>query len=178
MTINLLKQILLNRVHNLYNTNIGLEFETADVYLFDNRIAVTLKKNEIIGVNIFEIKLINYTLEFDGGEADIESNNNQTVFELEQLIRKTFYLGKNIKLFANMKKINKNNYIKIFEKFQMVYKNIDKQYSMCEMIERKYEVTVRDKSFIFVGKFFNGWNINRLKDYVGTCVGNRKTIFI
>jgi cell fate (sporulation/competence/biofilm development) regulator YmcA (YheA/YmcA/DUF963 family) len=136
-----------------------------------------LKKNEIIGANIFEVKLINYTLEFDGGEADIESNNNQTVSELEQLIRKTFYLGKNVKLFANMKKVNKNNYIKNFQKFQMVFKNIDKQYSMCEMIERKYEVTVRDKSFIFIGNFFNGWNINGLEDYVGTCVGNRKNNF-
>jgi hypothetical protein len=98
-----------------------------------------LKKNEIIGVNTFEIKLINYTFEFDGGETDMESNNNITVFELEQQLRENFCLGKNVKLFANMKKINKQNYIKNFEKFQLVYKTIDKQYSMCEMIDRQFK---------------------------------------
>jgi hypothetical protein len=45
------------------------------------------------------------------------------------------------------------------------------------MIERKYEVTVRDKSFNFVGRFFNGWNINGLEDYVGICMGNRQNNF-
>jgi hypothetical protein len=48
---------------------------------------------------------------------------------------------------------------------------------MCEMIERKYGITVRDKSFNFIGRFFNGWNINGLEDYIGTCVGNRKNNF-
>jgi hypothetical protein len=96
----------------------------------------------------------------------MESNNNLT-----------FYLGKNVKLFANMKKINKQNYIKNLEKFQMIYKNIDRQFSLCEMIERKYEVTVRGKSFNFIGRFFNGWNINRLEDYVGTYMGNRNNNF-
>jgi hypothetical protein len=71
-----------------------------------------------------------------------------------------------------MKKVNKSYYIKKFKKFQMLYKNIDKQYSKCEMIEIKYEVTKGDKSFIFIGKFFNGW-----EDYIGTCVGNRKNNF-
>jgi hypothetical protein len=155
----------------------GLEFENADGYLFDNRKAATLKKNEVIGVNIFEVKLINYVFEFDGGEADMESNNNLTVYELEQQVRETFCLGKNVKLFSNMKKINKNTYIKNFDKFQMVFKNIDGQFSMCEMIERKYEITVRDKSFNFIGRFFNGWNINGLEDYIGTCVSNRKSNF-
>jgi hypothetical protein len=136
--------------------NIGLEFETTEGLLFDNRIAATLKKNEIISVNIFEIKLINYIFEFDGGEADLKSNNNLTISEFEQQIRKIFNLGKNVKLFSNMKKVNKNMYIKNFEKFQLVIKDINKQFSMCEMIERKYEITVRDKSFIFIGRFFNG----------------------
>jgi hypothetical protein len=86
--------------------------------------------------------MINYTFEFDGGEADMESNNNLTVYELEQQIRETFCLGKNVKLFANKKKINKYTYIKFFDKFQMVFKNIDKQFSMCEMKERKYEEDV------------------------------------
>jgi hypothetical protein len=89
-----LKQLLFERIHKLYDINIGLEFENADIYIFDNRIAATLKKNEIIGVNIFEIKLINYTFEFDGGEADMESNNNITVHELEQQLMKTSVLGK------------------------------------------------------------------------------------
>jgi hypothetical protein len=111
--------------------NIGLEFENAVGYLFDNKIAATLKKKEIIVVNVFEIKLINYIFEFDGSEADMESNNNLTVYELQQQIRETFNLGKNVKLFANMKKVNKNMYIKNFEKFQMVYKNIDRQFSLC-----------------------------------------------
>jgi hypothetical protein len=71
MSVNLFKQILFNRVHGFYKTNIWLEFETANGYIFDNIIAATLKKNEIIGVNVFEIKLINYTLEFDGGEAEL-----------------------------------------------------------------------------------------------------------
>jgi hypothetical protein len=35
-----------------------------------------LKKNEIISVNVFEIKIINYIFEFDGWEADLESSNN------------------------------------------------------------------------------------------------------
>jgi hypothetical protein len=76
-----------------------------------------------------------------------------------------------------MKKINKQNYIKNYEKFQMVYKNLDNQYSMCEMIDRKFEVIVRDKSYNFIGRFFNGWDINGLEDYIGTCVGNRKNNF-
>jgi hypothetical protein len=59
-----------------------------------------------------------------------------------------------------MKKVNKNMCIKIFDKFQLVFRNIDKQFSMCEMIERKYEVTIRDKSFNFIGRFSNGWNID------------------
>jgi hypothetical protein len=84
MTINILKQLIFDRVHKLYYTNIGLEFENADGYIFDNRIAATLKKNEVIGVNIFEVKLINHIFEFDGGEADMESNNNLTIYELEQ----------------------------------------------------------------------------------------------
>jgi hypothetical protein len=168
MTINILKQLIFDRVHKLYDTNIGLEFESADGYLFDNKICATLKKNEIIGVNVFE---------FDGGEADMENNNNLTVYELKQQIRETFCLGKNVKLFSNMKKINKYTYIKNFDKFQMVFKNIDKQFSMCEMIERRYEVIVRDKSFNFGGRFFNDWNITGLEDYIGTCVGNRKNNF-
>jgi hypothetical protein len=178
MTIITLKQLLFDRIHKSYDTNIGLEFENADGYIYDNRIAATLKKNEIIGVNTFEIKLINYTFEFDGGEADMESNNNITVYELEQQLRENFCLGKNVKLFANMKKINKQNYIKNYEKFQLVYKTIDKQYSMCEMIDRQFEVIVRDKSYNFVGRFFNGWDINRLEDNVGTYMGNRKNNFI
>jgi hypothetical protein len=96
MTINNLKQLVFDRIHKLYDTNIGLEFENADGLLFDNRIAAMLKKNEVIGVNIFEVKLINYVFEFDGGEAEMESNNNLTVHQLEQQVRETFYLGKNI----------------------------------------------------------------------------------
>jgi hypothetical protein len=59
----------------------------------------------------------------------------------------------------------------------MVHKNMGNQYSMCEMIDRKYEVIVRDKSYNFVGRFFNGWDINGLDDYVGICMGNRKNNF-
>jgi hypothetical protein len=59
MIINILKQLIFDRLHELYDMNIGLESENADGYIFDNRIAATLKKNEIIGVNGFEIKLIN-----------------------------------------------------------------------------------------------------------------------
>jgi hypothetical protein len=94
MTINILKQLIFERINKLYSMNIGLEFENTDGYIFDNRIAATLKKNEIIGVNIFEVKLINYVFEFDGGEADMESNNNITVYELEQQLRENFCLGK------------------------------------------------------------------------------------
>jgi hypothetical protein len=108
----------------------------------------------------------------------MESNNNLIIYELEQQVRETFCLSKNIRLFSNMKKVNKSMYIKNFDKFQLVFKNIDKQFSMCEMIERKYEITVRDKSFNFIGRIFNGWNINGFEDYVGTCVRNRKNNFI
>jgi hypothetical protein len=45
------------------------------------------------------------------------------------------------------------------------------------MIERKYEVTIRDKSFNFIGRFSNGWNIDGWEDSIGTCVGNRKNNF-
>jgi hypothetical protein len=158
--------------------NIGIEFETAEGYLFDTNIAATLRKNKIISVNIFEVKIIDYILEFDGGKADIDCNNNLTRCEFEQLVRKTFFRGKNIKLFSNMKKINRNMYIKNFEKFQLVFKNMDKQFSLYEMIDRKFEVIIRNKSFIFMGRFFNGWNINRLEDYIGSSVGNRKNDFI
>jgi hypothetical protein len=122
MTINILKQLIFDRVHKLYETNFGLEFETAEGYLFDDGIAATLKKNEVIGVSVFE---------FDGGEADMESNNNLTIYELKQQVLETFCLDKNIKLFSNMKKVNKNMYIKNLDKFQKVFKNIDKQFSMC-----------------------------------------------
>jgi hypothetical protein len=114
MTINILKQLIFDRIHKLYDTNIGLEFENTDGYLFDNRIAATRKKNEIIEINTFEVKSVKYTFEFDEGEADMESNNNLTVHELEQQIRITFCLGKNVKLFSNLKKINKYTYIKKF----------------------------------------------------------------
>jgi hypothetical protein len=77
-----------------------------------------------------------------------------------------------------MKKVNRNIYIKNFEKFQQVFKNLDKQFSLCVMIDRKYEVVIRDKSFIFIGRFFNGWNINGLEDYIGSSVGNRRNNFI
>jgi hypothetical protein len=93
MTINIMRQLIFDRVHKLYETNFGLEFETTEGYLFDDRIAATLKKNEVIGVNVFEIKLINYVFELDGGEAEMESNNNLTFYELEQQVRETFYLG-------------------------------------------------------------------------------------
>jgi hypothetical protein len=164
MTVNILKQLVFDRIYKLFDMNIGLEFENAEGFIFDNRIAATLRKNEIIAVNVFEIRVINFTFEFDGGEADMESNNNITVYELEQQLRENFCLGKNVKLFSNMKKINKQNYVKNYEKFQMVYKNMDNQYSMCEMIDRQYEIIVRDMSFCFVGRFFNGWDINGLED--------------
>jgi hypothetical protein len=77
-----------------------------------------------------------------------------------------------------MKKINMQNYIKNYDRFQMVYKNMDNQYSICEMIDRKFEITVRDKSYNSVGRFFNGWDINVLEDYVGTCMENRKNNFM
>jgi hypothetical protein len=35
MTVNILKQIIFNRAHKLYNMNIGLEFETAEGYRFE-----------------------------------------------------------------------------------------------------------------------------------------------
>jgi hypothetical protein len=62
-------------------------------------------------------------LEFDGGETNIECDNNLTIFEFEQKVRKTFFLGENVKLFTNLKKPNKNTYIKNFENFQLVYKD-------------------------------------------------------
>jgi hypothetical protein len=178
MSINILKQIIFEKVHQLYNTNVGLELETADGFLYDTRIVATLRKNEIINVNTFEIKLVNYTLEFDRGEAEIECINNLTNVELEQLTRQTFVLGKNIKLFSNMKKSNMNLYFKNFEKFQIVFKNAEKQFSLCEMIERKYEILVRDKSFNLIGIFFNEWNIDGLIDYIGLYIGNRRNEFI
>jgi hypothetical protein len=73
MIINILKQLIFDRVHELYDMNIGLEFQNTDGYIFDNRIAAKLKKNEVIGVNVFEIKLSNYIFEFDGGEADMDA---------------------------------------------------------------------------------------------------------
>jgi hypothetical protein len=113
MTINLLKQLIFERIHKLYDINIGIEFETAEGFLYDTRIAATLRKNEIIGVDTFEIKMINYILEFDGGEVDIECNNNLTICEFEHQVRKTFFLGKNIKLFSNLKNPNMNMHINI-----------------------------------------------------------------
>jgi hypothetical protein len=50
MTINILKQLIFDRVHKLYDVNFGLEFENAEGYLFDDRITATFKKNEVIGV--------------------------------------------------------------------------------------------------------------------------------
>jgi hypothetical protein len=44
MSVNLLKQILFNRVQKLFDTNIGLEFETTNGIIFDDRIVATLKK--------------------------------------------------------------------------------------------------------------------------------------
>jgi hypothetical protein len=44
MPINILKQLIFERIHKLINMNIGLEFENADGYIFDNRIAATLRR--------------------------------------------------------------------------------------------------------------------------------------
>jgi hypothetical protein len=41
MTVNILKQLIFERVHNLYNINIGIELETTEGYLFDTTIAAT-----------------------------------------------------------------------------------------------------------------------------------------
>jgi hypothetical protein len=55
-----------------------------------------------------------------------------------------------------MKKPNANTYIKDFDKFQLVFKEMSKQFSLCTMTDRIYEVTIMDKSFIFIDRFFNG----------------------
>jgi hypothetical protein len=46
------------------------------------------------------------------------------------------------------------------------------------MIDRKYEVVIRDRSFLFMGRFFDDWNINGLEDYIGSSAGNRRNNFI
>jgi hypothetical protein len=51
MTMKIMKQLIFDRVHQLYNKNIGMEFETAEGFLFDPTIAAVLRKEEIINVN-------------------------------------------------------------------------------------------------------------------------------
>jgi hypothetical protein len=76
-----------------------------------------------------------------------------------------------------MRKPNRNTYIKDFDKFQLVFKYIDKNYILCSLFERIYEVTMQEKSYIFNGKCFNGWNINGLVNCIGLCMGNKKNEF-
>jgi hypothetical protein len=69
-------------------------------------------------VNFFDIKKKDYTLKFDGGNTYIECEKNLTIIEFEQKVRKTFFLGENVKILSEMKKPNPNPYIKDYKKFQ------------------------------------------------------------
>jgi hypothetical protein len=81
-------------------------------------------------------------LGFDGGDTYIECENNLTVFEFEQKVRKPFFLGENVKILTEMKKPNPNTYIKDFNKFQLAFKEMNKQLSFCALFDRIYEITV------------------------------------
>jgi hypothetical protein len=37
ITVNILKQLIFDRIHNLFDMNIGIEFETTEGYLFDRK---------------------------------------------------------------------------------------------------------------------------------------------
>jgi hypothetical protein len=82
-----------------------------------------------------------------------------------------------MKLVAKMKNPSPKAYIKDFDKFQLAFKEMNEQFSLCSLFERIYEITVLNKSFIFLSRYFNGWGIKGLEHYIGLCVGNRKNNF-
>jgi hypothetical protein len=109
-------------------------------------------------VNIFDIEKKDSTRDFDGGDTYIEFENDLIKFEYEQKIRKTFFLGENVKILTEMKKSNPNPtiYIKDFNKFPLTFKEKDKQLSLCTLFDLIYEISILNKSYLFLGRFFNG----------------------
>jgi hypothetical protein len=71
-TVKIMKQLIFDRIHHLYNKNIGLKSGITEGFLFDTTIAAVLEKGKIINVSIFDIEIKDYTLEFDGGDTYIE----------------------------------------------------------------------------------------------------------
>jgi hypothetical protein len=154
------KQLIFDRIHQRYNKNFGIEFEANEGILYDSILAAVIENKKMIYFKTFIIKKKQFDREYDGRETYIECENNLTVFEFEQKIRQTFLLEDNVKIVNNMKKPNQNTYIKDFEKFQLAFKDVERNYILSSLFERIYEVTMLEKSYVFVGKCFNGWNIN------------------
>jgi hypothetical protein len=101
-------------------------------------------------------------LEFDEGDTYNEGQNNLTMYEFEQKVRKTLFLGENIKIFVEMKTLTPNTCIKDFNKFQLAFKEINKQLALCSLVDRIYEIIILNKSYIlqYIGNRKNNFAIN------------------
>jgi hypothetical protein len=132
-----------------------------------------IENKKMTHFKIFEIEKKQFNLEFDEEETYIECENNLTIHEFEQ----TFCLGENIKIFSNMKKPNPDAYIKDVDKFQITFKDNNKQYLLCSLIEKLYTAQIFNKLYVFLGKCFNGWNIYGLNNYTGLSMGSKNNDF-
>jgi hypothetical protein len=57
-----------------------------------------------------------------------------------------------------MIKPNRGAYIKNVDKFQITFKDNNKQYLLCSLIEKILTIQMFNKFYIFLGQCFNGWN--------------------
>jgi hypothetical protein len=53
-TVKLMKQLIFDRIHHLFNRNIGMEFEITEGFGFDTTIVAVIEKSKVIYVNIFD----------------------------------------------------------------------------------------------------------------------------
>jgi hypothetical protein len=66
MTVKAMKQIILDRTFQLFNKNVGMEFEITEGFLFDTIIASSIENKKVIHVYTFNIEKKDYALEYDG----------------------------------------------------------------------------------------------------------------
>jgi hypothetical protein len=68
-------------------------------------------------------------------------------------------------------------YIADIPSFQLVKKEYDNIYKLSTLYDSQFEIFVNLKCYSFIGRVFDGWNLEGLKHYIGLCVPNRKNIF-
>jgi hypothetical protein len=55
--VKLMEQLVFDRIHKLFNKNVGIEFEITEGFLFDTTIAAVINNGKMIYVNLFDIEI-------------------------------------------------------------------------------------------------------------------------